>query len=60
MCIPAWDSNYIYHKVWNEIIYPFPNFNIQLLKFGNGKVISSYILLSMYLFIHAGIKVDSC
>ena len=20
-------SNYIYYKVWNEIIYPFPNLN---------------------------------
>ena len=24
--IPAWKSNYIHHKVWDEIIYPFSNF----------------------------------
>ena len=25
--IPAWISNYIPSKVWDEITYPFPNFN---------------------------------
>ena len=25
--MPAWISNYIHYKVWNEITYPFPNFN---------------------------------
>ena len=25
--IPAWIRDYIHHKVWNEVIYPFPNFN---------------------------------
>ena len=25
--IPAWISNYIQYKVWDEIIYPFLNFN---------------------------------
>ena len=25
--IPAWISNYINYKVWDEITYPFPNFN---------------------------------
>ena len=24
--IPSWISNYIHHKVWDEITYPFPNF----------------------------------
>ena len=23
----AWISNYTHHKVWDEITYPFPNFN---------------------------------
>ena len=32
----AWISNYIHYKVWDEITYPFPNFNRQPLKFGNG------------------------
>ena len=25
--IPAWMINYIHYKVWDEITYPFPNFN---------------------------------
>ena len=25
--IPAWISNYSHYNVWDEIIYPFPNFN---------------------------------
>ena len=25
--IPAWIFNYIHHKMWDEITYPFPNFN---------------------------------
>ena len=25
--IPAWISNYIHYKVWDEITYPFLNFN---------------------------------
>ena len=25
--IPAWVSNYIHYKVWDETTYPFPNFN---------------------------------
>ena len=25
--IPAWISNHIYYKVWDEITYPFVNFN---------------------------------
>ena len=25
--IPAWISNYIHYKVWDEITCPFPNFN---------------------------------
>ena len=23
----TWISNYIYYKAWDEITYPFPNFN---------------------------------
>ena len=34
--IPAWISNYIHHKVWDEITYPFPTSTVQPLKFGNG------------------------
>ena len=25
---PAWISNYIHYKMWYEITYPFPNFNV--------------------------------
>ena len=27
LLIPAWISNYMPIKVWDEITYPFPNFN---------------------------------
>ena len=40
--IPAWINNHIKYKVWDEITYPFPNFNAQPLKFGNGKVNSCH------------------
>ena len=41
--IPAWISNYVHYKVWDEIIYQFPNFNGCTVEFGNGWVISSHI-----------------
>ena len=31
---PRWVNNYIHHDVWDEITYPFPNFNSAPLKFG--------------------------
>ena len=45
--IPAWVSNHIHYKVWDEITY-------------YGYVISSHALLGMWLLIHAGIKVKTC
>ena len=45
--IPAWLINYIHYKVWDEITYPFPNFNGET-------------LMDMWLLIHAGIKVNFC
>ena len=51
--IPAWISNYIHYKVWDEIIYPFLNFN-------GATVISTHTLQGMWLLIHAGIKVKPC
>ena len=33
---------------------------MQLLKFGNGEVISSHILQGMQVHIHTGIKVNPC
>ena len=29
---PTWISNYILHRVWDENIYPFPNFNTETLE----------------------------
>ena len=26
--IPAWISNYIHYNVWDEVTYPFLNFNV--------------------------------
>ena len=51
--ILAWISNYIHYEVLGEI-------TVALLKFGNGQVISSHSLQDMWLFIHAGIKVNPC
>ena len=45
--IPAWISNYTHYNVWDEIIYPFLNFNVQPLKFRNGYVISPHALPGM-------------
>ena len=42
-------------KVWNEMIYPFPNLNGS-----TAEVIPSYTLQWMWLIIHAGIKVKVC
>ena len=33
---PTWISDYIHYKPWDEITYPFPNFNAAPLMFGNG------------------------
>ena len=33
--IPAWISNYVQHKVWDEITYPFPNFNVEVWELSN-------------------------
>ena len=45
-------SNYTHYKLWDEITYPFPNFNNA--KFENGSVISSRIILDMWLLISTG------
>ena len=38
--------------MWDEIIYTFPQTStVQPLKFGNGYVISSHILLGMYVYL---------
>ena len=51
--ISTWISHYIHYKVWDEIMYPFPNLNGCTIEVcGNGKVISSHTLLDMWLLIH--------
>ena len=42
----AWISNYIHDNVWDEIMYPFPNFNAAVGVWGNG--ISNFIHPTLY------------
>ena len=44
--------------MWDEINYPFPNFNGYTVEVWEWWVISSHTLLGMWLLIHAGIKVE--
>ena len=54
--VPVWTSNHIKYKEWNEITYPFPNFNDAAVEVWEWiYVISFHTLLSMWLLIHAGI-----
>ena len=56
--ITAWISNDINHKVSDEITYPFSNFKGATIKIWNNLIISSHILLGMWLLIHAGLKLN--
>ena len=40
--IPAWISNHVSSKLWDEITYPFQTSTVALLKFGIGSIISSH------------------
>ena len=42
--------------MWDEIIYPFPNFKGADVEIWEGICNSIHTLLDMWLFIHAGIK----
>ena len=53
-------NNYIHHNMSGEKTYPFPNFRVELLKFGEVLVISCQILLGKWLLIHIGTKVIPC
>ena len=66
---PAWKSNYIYSgtsienaslrsiiKCWMKLFVHSQTPTVQPLKFGNGQVILSHILLGMWLLIHAEIQ----
>ena len=48
-------TNYIHYKEWGDITQLSM---VVPLKFGNGYVISSHILLGMLLIIHDGIKIN--
>ena len=52
---PARMNNYIHHKMWDEITYPFPEFNGHTVEVW--KETSSTTLLGMWLLIHSGIEV---
>ena len=45
--VPAWIRKYMHYKVWDEITYPFPNFNGGVVEVWERKVISSCTLLGM-------------
>ena len=51
-------NNYIYHKVWDELLVRSQTSTLEPLKMENGKVISSHILLDVHILIHAMIKVN--
>ena len=55
----AWISYYIYYKVWDEIMYPFPSSNGVTLEVWKW-IMLTHTLLDIWLFIHDGIKVNPC
>ena len=57
--IPVCINNYIHCKLWEEVIYIFPNFNGKTVEVWDGYVISSLTLLDMWILIHVLIKVKS-
>ena len=57
---PAWISNYIHHKMWDEITYPFLNFNgatVEVWEWMNNFIPH---FSGMWLLIHSGIKAKPC
>ena len=58
MWSPRVISKYINYKMWNEIIYLFPNFNGATVEVW--EIILSHTFLDMWLIIHAGIKIYPC
>ena len=67
--IQTWISNYNHYKLWDEISYPFPNFNgvtVEVWEWISNfididiSMTCNFILLGMWLLIHAGFKVNPC
>ena len=59
--IPAWISNYTHYEMWNEIIYPFAKLNgctVEVWKWICNFI--PHFCLDMWIFIHAGIKINPC
>ena len=59
--IPAWISNHIHYKMWNEITSPFPIFNgatVEVWEWRSNFI--PHFTGHMCLFIPAGIKVNPC
>ena len=56
---PAWIGNYIFIKCEMTLLIRSQTSTVQPLQFGNGQVISCNTSLSLWLLIHAGIKVNS-
>ena len=58
--IPAWISNYIHYKVWDEITDPFLNINSATVEVKEW--ISNFIphFSGHVILIHAGIRVKPC
>ena len=60
MIFRAWISNYIHYKMWEEITYPFPDFNGATVEVWEW--INNFIphFPGMWLLIHGGIKGKPC
>ena len=56
----TWISNYNHYNVWDEISYPFPNFNGATVEVWEWISNFAHTSHCMWLFIHAGIKVNPC
>ena len=56
----TWVSNNVQYIAYDEIRYPFTNLNGAIFEVWNEYVIPSHTLRSMWLIIHAEIKVNPC
>ena len=53
------ESNRIHYQMWVKLLIHSQTSMVQPLKFGNGFIISFHTLLSMWLFVHVGIELNS-
>ena len=52
-------NNYIHFKVWDEITYPFPEFNGETIEVCEW-ISNCLPLLGTWIIVYAGIKVKPC